>query len=146
MMDTDQLYQKKILALAREARDCTQLDEPQFSAVADNPSCGDRVLIDINLDAQGQIQDIGARTQGCVLCEAASGFLLNLAPGRHRDEFAKFHHHISGWLNGDRNDLISDQQAAFIPVRNFPSRHTCISLPFAAAVNALKDTSSETSR
>jgi nitrogen fixation NifU-like protein len=140
MMDTDQLYQKKILDLAREARARTPLDSPQFSAVVDNPSCGDRVRVDIILNSHEQIQDIGALAQGCVLCEAATGFLLKLAPGRHQDDFAKFHDHISEWLKSNHDDLISNQQIAFTPVRDFPSRHSCVSLPFSAAIKALKNT------
>jgi nitrogen fixation NifU-like protein len=138
-MDTDPLYQEKILALARMARTGVPLERPQFSGVVNNPTCGDRVRIDITLDSSGYVQKIGAKVEGCALCEAGAGFLLDLAPGRHRNDFADIHDRIAAWLKGGSDAMVAGQQAAFIPVRDFAARHKCVTLPFSAAADALKD-------
>ena len=75
-MDAAALYQKQILALAREARASKRLDEPMHTASARNPTCGDRVTVDLNTDDDGRISAMGAKVEGCALCEAATGACL----------------------------------------------------------------------
>lgn len=136
-MALDQLYQEKILALARTARNSTMPPGAVFSASVRNPACGDCVTVTASLDAQDCVDKIGAEIQGCALCEAGAGYLLALAPNRHRDEFKTLAERIEEWLKTGENDVISPAQEAFIPVRAFTSRHICVCLPFQAIVKAL---------
>ena len=47
---SDQLYQDRIVALAKAKTGAGKLSAPTKSARRDNPLCGDRVTIDVRLD------------------------------------------------------------------------------------------------
>ena len=55
---TDQLYQDRIVALAKAKTGAGKLASPTKSARRDNPLCGDRVTIDVKLDGDGRIAEI----------------------------------------------------------------------------------------
>jgi nitrogen fixation NifU-like protein len=139
MKNSDPLYQDKILAFARLARTSKQLASPQYSGTANNPACGDKVRVDITLDESGYIQEIGAVAEGCALCEAGAGYLIKTAPRMHRGDLARLPGRITAWLKGESPEMVSKQQAAFTPVRDITARHKCVTLPFSAAAEALKD-------
>ncbi len=139
-MGTDQLYQDEILKFARMARIHGRLDEAPYSAQVKNPSCGDLVDVDIMLDDDGYVQRLGIAAQGCALCEASAGFLISIARGRHRDEFTRLHDELAAWLGRNANTTIAPSQEAFLAVRDFTSRHTCVCLPFKAISAALSST------
>ena len=142
-MSLEQLYQEKILAFARLARQSTPLENAAFSATVKNPTCGDRVRVDFDLDADNKIAQLAVVADGCALCEAASGLLLSTAPGRNAAELATLRSGIETWLKGQAEETSLDGQDAFTPVRAFASRHGCVSLPFEAAAQALADPPSD---
>jgi nitrogen fixation NifU-like protein len=147
IMDTEQLYQDRILAFARTARKPPNLGAfdlgplnlnlGDFTASVNNPSCGDKVEMGLNLDKNNRISTINAAAQGCVLCEAATGLLLTALVGHHKDDLPRLEAAIKTWLNGDHDDLALEGQDAFMPVRAFTSRHLCVRLPFQAAAKAV---------
>ncbi|HCD49069.1 MAG: hypothetical protein CNE91_04165 [SAR116 cluster bacterium MED-G04] len=131
-MDAAALYQKQILALAREARASKRLDEPMHTASARNPTCGDRVTVDLNTDDDGRINAMGAKVEGCALCEAATGLMLTTMAGQRLSDTARFQDEITDWLEGKSDDTAIDGQDSFIPVKSFSARHGCVTLPFRA--------------
>lgn len=136
-MSLEQLYQEKILAFARSARQSGTFDDAGYSATITNPTCGDRVRVDLDLDSNRHITRLGAEANGCALCEAATGLLLKAAPGQPADAVAGLADEIETWLRGERDSSSLDGQDAFTPVKAFGSRHGCVSLPFQAAAKAL---------
>ena len=136
-MDTEQLYQTRILAYARTARQQTRLEGAAYHASVSNPSCGDRVEIDLAVNAAGEITHIGAAAAGCALCEAATGLLVETVIGTHRDEVMTWADRLAPWLKGESETLCLEGQEAFTPVRAFTTRHGCVRLPFQAAAQAL---------
>ena len=79
--DERQLYQDRIVALAKAKTGAGKLAAPTKSARRDNPLCGDRVTIDVKLDDSGQIAEIAHQVRGCLLCQASASAL---AVGRRR--------------------------------------------------------------
>lgn len=138
-MDAEALYQEKILTLARQARASSRLDQPTLTAVLSNPTCGDRVAIDINLDADGRISAVGAKANGCALCEAATGLALQAMPGLSTQDCITLGDQIEAWLKGRMDATSLSGQEAFTPVKAFGSRHGCVSLPFHAAARAVAE-------
>ena len=76
----DQLYHQAILELAKQARQASRLEAPQASVTVDNPLCGDRVTLDLNL-ADGRVREVGHKVRGCLLCQAAAAAIGARAPG-----------------------------------------------------------------
>ncbi len=71
----DQLYQDRIVALAKAKTGAGRLAAPTKSARRDNPLCGDRVTIDVKLDGAGRIAEIAHQVRGCLLCQASASAL-----------------------------------------------------------------------
>ena len=131
-MDADSLYQEQILALARLARTKPRLEAPSHTGEARNPVCGDRVVVDIEAGRDGRIAAMGARIDGCALCEAATGLMLQELEGRKLEGTGDLQRAIARWLEGGQPETVVDGQESFTPVKAFPSRHRCITLPFEA--------------
>jgi nitrogen fixation NifU-like protein len=120
---TDQLYQDRIVSLAKAKTGAGKLASPTKSARRDNPLCGDRVVIDIKLDDGGKIAEIAHQVRGCLLCQASASALASVAVGRN----------AAGIEKGEA----AEPFAAFAPVRSHKSRHECVLLPFEALKEAL---------
>ena len=135
-MDADALYQEQILALARLARSKQRLEAPTHTGEARNPVCGDRIVVDIDTDGAGRITGMGARVDGCALCEAATGLMVRGLEGQELDGTQDLHRAIALWLAGQREAVVVDGQDSFTPVKSFPARHRCITLPFEALAKA----------
>ena len=65
----EQLYQERILALARAVRGAAQIEGPTHHASLSNPTCGDRVDVSL-LVSNGVIDAASTHVRGCALCLA----------------------------------------------------------------------------
>ncbi len=72
---SDELYQERIVALAKAKTGAGKLTAPTKTARRDNPLCGDRVIIDVKVDDAGKIAEIGHQVRGCLLCQASASAL-----------------------------------------------------------------------
>lgn len=134
----DPLYQAEILELAKQGRTIGRLENPTVSARVDNPICGDRITIDLAV-ADGRISEVGAKVQGCALCQAAAAIIAAEAVGASVDQLARVRDSVTGYLAGTVAEpaLPWTRLANFAPVRTARSRHDCVLLPFKAAANAV---------
>ncbi|HCX66125.1 MAG TPA: iron-sulfur cluster assembly scaffold protein, partial [Rhodobiaceae bacterium] len=55
----NEIYNKRILALAADIPHGERLDAPDASATAVSKLCGSKVTVDVKLDAQGRVADYG---------------------------------------------------------------------------------------
>jgi len=133
---TDQLYQERIVALAKAKTGAGKLASPTKSARRDNPLCGDRVTIDVKLDGQGRIAEIGQQVRGCLLCQAAASALASVAVGRDAAGIAEFRHDAERAVGREAGEA-HEPFAAFAPVRDHKSRQECVLLPFEALRDAM---------
>jgi nitrogen fixation NifU-like protein len=135
---SDALYQDALLRLARAGRGSGRLGAPSASASRDNPLCGDDVTMDVSI-REGRVADLGHRVRGCVLCQAAASVLGSVAPGRSAEEIARARAALAAMLReaGSVPPSPWEELAVFLPVRDVPSRHECVLLPFDALGDAL---------
>ena len=131
----DKLYQEQIIALARQSKQRSGLDNPEFTARVDNPLCGDRVTIDLSLEDE-RINDIGVTVRACALCEAASEVLSTHASKLSSSDIQKVETELRDYLSGNTANPPWAQLSVFEPVKEVTSRHECVLLPFVAARNA----------
>jgi NifU-like protein involved in Fe-S cluster formation len=131
------VYHQALVALARSRTGAGRLDAPGGTATRDNPMCGDQVTFDVALDG-GRIAALAHRVRGCVLCEAAAAVLGREAPGRTPAEVAAARVDAAALLaGGTPGPGAWDALRLFAPVREVPSRHTCVLLPFDALADAI---------
>lgn len=137
---SEALYQEAIIALAKKARALGRLDEPDRTATVDNPLCGDRVTLDFRLDGD-RVVEIGHRTRGCLLCEASAFLIADHGTGQDRQVLKALAPKVMSGIGRPDTpfaDLWPGLQA-LEPVRNFKSRHDCVTLPFKALLQALAE-------
>jgi len=133
---SDQLYQERIVALAKAKTGAGKLASPTKSARRDNPLCGDRVTIDVAVDGNGKIAEIAHQVRGCLLCQASASALASVAVGRDAASIVDLRHDAEraiGRESGETHEPFS----AFAPVRDYKSRQECVLLPFEALQDAL---------
>jgi nitrogen fixation NifU-like protein len=133
---SEQLYQERIVALAKAKTGAGKLTAPTKSARRDNPLCGDRVTIDVKLDGQGRIAEIAQQVRGCLLCQASASALSSIAVGRDKAGIAAIRHDAEKAI-GREDGEAGESFAAFAPVKSHKSRQECVLLPFEALQEAL---------
>jgi len=133
---SDQLYQERIVALAKAKNGAGKLASPTRSARRDNPLCGDRVTIDVRLDDKGHIAEIAHQVRGCLLCQASASALSSIAVGRDKAGIAAIRHDAEKAI-GREDGEAAEPFAAFAPVKSHKSRQECVLLPFEALAEAL---------
>jgi nitrogen fixation NifU-like protein len=132
----DQLYQERIVALAKAKTGAGKLTNPTKSARRDNPLCGDRVTIDVRLDGQGKISEIAHQVRGCLLCQASAAALAATAVGKDAGGIAELRHDAERALGREPGEA-GEPFSAFAPVAAHKSRQECVLLPFEALKEAL---------
>jgi nitrogen fixation protein NifU and related proteins len=134
---SDPLYRKELLRLAADAAGAGRLDHPDGSATAHNPACGDRITVDIRLEG-GRITALAHHTQACVLAQASAAILGAEAPGLDRAGLQALAENIAAMLHGGAAPSPPFQAyGAFDGVAGHKGRHTCVLLPFRAALGAM---------
>ena len=137
MNGAESLYQDAIKQFAQAAHGHGTLENATGEAKLNNPLCGDRVRMQVRLDA-GRIAAIAHETRGCLLCRAAASLLGVRAVGQ---DVATI-----GALAGDVETVLKGavavpaawpELAMFAPAGAHASRHRCVLLPFRALLDAL---------
>jgi NifU-like protein involved in Fe-S cluster formation len=144
----DDLYHQAILDLARQATGHGRLEAPQVSVRVDNPLCGDRVTLDLEM-ADGRVSALGHQVRGCLLCQAAAAVLGARAPGQRaaalRENAERLRRLIVDGADAADGAIegLWPELAAFVPVHRHKSRHDCVLLPFIALERALQQAGSD---
>lgn len=133
---SDEIYQARIVALAKSKTGAGKLAAPTKSARRDNPLCGDRVTIDVKLDDTGHIAEIAHQVRGCLLCQASAAALASTAVGRDSAGIAELRHDAERAL-GREAGKAHEPFDVFEPVAAHKSRQPCVLLPFDALQDAL---------
>ena len=131
------LYNRDILRLAASIPHLGRLAAAQASVEKSSPVCGSRVVVDLNLDAQGRVAELGQEVRACALGQASAALMGAQAIGRSGDELAAARDALAGYLSGAREDP-GDWPGldVFAEARRFTARHASILLVFDAAAEA----------
>ena len=132
-MTDDPLYRREILRLAADATGAGHLAAPGASATAHNPACGDKVTVELALEA-GRITALAHTTRACVLTQASAALLAAKAPGQSRADLQALANRVRAFLTGA---AAPDGYQAFDGVASHAGRHVCVLLPLEAALKAL---------
>ncbi|MBL4665749.1 MAG: iron-sulfur cluster assembly scaffold protein [Sneathiella sp.] len=132
----EELYQKNLMRLAANATGSGSLDAPDLEGTLDNPTCGDRITIQVKLE-DGRITELAQQNRACLLCQASASLLAENAIGLSLSDVEAIRSKVENILkNGDDTaNAPWEKLSYFVPVREHSSRHICVLLPF----NALRD-------
>jgi NifU-like protein involved in Fe-S cluster formation len=133
-MTDDPLYRREILRLAADATGAGHLPHPDAMATAHNPACGDRVTVELAMDAEG-VTALAHVTQACVLTQASAALLAAQAPGQTHAGLVALADGVRAFLKGG---TAPEGYGVFDGVASHAGRHVCVLLPLEAALKALE--------
>lgn len=119
----------------------------QFVVEHRNRSCGDRVLLGINVDAEaGRIVGIRHESDGCMLCKASASILCQNLDGATVIRAKALREFVSQVcdLGVSESELDFEQYQAhhdlraLLEIRSFPTRMRCMTLSWEALDELLK--------
>jgi NifU-like protein involved in Fe-S cluster formation len=131
------LYSRDILRLASSIPHLGRLGSPQASAEKSSSVCGSRVAVDIALDGEGRVADLGQEVKACALGQASASLMGAHAVGRTGADLERARDSLAAFLAG-RSDRPGDWPGleVFAEARRVPARHESILLAFDAAAEA----------
>ena len=138
-MDLQALYQDIILDHYKNPRGRGLLDSSLGSASHVNPTCGDEVTVQLDLDADGGLV-IGYEGQGCSISQASASVMVELLSGLAMPEAEGIRlafvdlMHSQGRAEPDE-EVLGDA-VAFVGVAKYPARIKCALLPWMALQDA----------
>jgi nitrogen fixation NifU-like protein len=141
MGDLSDLYQEVILDHNRRPRNFRILEQASHQAEGNNPLCGDRLNLYVNVDGE-IITDIGFQGSGCAISRASASLMTDAVKGRPvaeaRELFERFHRMVTTPPDRPVDDL--GKLSVLAGVREFPVRIKCASLAWHALKAALERT------
>jgi nitrogen fixation NifU-like protein len=135
---SDPLYRKEILRLAADAHGAGRLAHPDLTGAAHNPTCGDKVVVDLTVDTDGRVTGIAQETKACVLTQASASILGDRLKDASREDIEKLANHVAAMLaaNADPPAPPFDPYSAFQGTVTHRNRHRCVLLPIEAVLDA----------
>ena len=130
------LYNAEILRLAASIPHHERLAAPMATAEKRSPICGSRVTVDVALDDEGRVGDVGLLVRACALGQASSSLLATNVIGRTPDEIAAARDALTDWLAGSGTQPDWPGIGIFTPALDYSARHPSIRLAFEAAAEA----------
>lgn len=138
------LYQKIILDHSRNPRNYGPIDSKTTEAKGNNPLCGDRVSVYLEID-RNRIVNVGFDARGCAISVASASIMTEKLLGKTTEESRSTIQEFNELLaEKEPPGLIKDEQVmALSAVKTFPTRIKCATLPWNTFESALNGESGE---
>ena len=135
------MYVDGIKALASSNCAPKSLPKPDRSISVDNPFCGDRIDLQVNLE-EGRVVALAQDVRGCMLCQASANALADAAAGASHEEIELVSVRLTAMLKGEDHNAWPpagwEFLALFEPVAGHKSRHGCVTLAFKALLKTFE--------
>ncbi len=148
--DLRDLYQEVILDHGRKPRNFRRLEGAARVARGDNPLCGDRMELFVDLSPDGRIADAAFQGRGCAISMASASLMTETVRGKTTEEAAelsgKFREMAMSGTCPDCGASLADEMERLQPlagVHEFPSRVKCATLAWHTLNAALADGAQE---
>ena len=133
------LYTTEILRLAASLGEPKSLQREDGRAELRSPTCGSRIELAVQLDADRRVERLSMRVHACAFGQASAALVDQHCIGRNHDEVAAALIVLSRWLAGEQDDVGEWEGIATLgPARSRKSRHGAILLPFRALLAAIE--------
>jgi nitrogen fixation NifU-like protein len=102
------MYRQQILDHYKNPRNYGELEDPTFTHVGENPSCGDTIQMDVELAEDGEtIERVAFSGDGCAISQASASMLTSELVGKTLEELAAM----------DRDDVVDMLGVEISPMR-----------------------------
>jgi NifU-like protein involved in Fe-S cluster formation len=137
---TRPLYTTEVLRLAAGLQSPRELERVDGAAELRSPTCGSRISVFVQLDADRRIEAISQQVHACAFGQASAALLERNAVGRDHAEVGEALILLSRWLADNEADEETCWPGVDVlaPARKRQARHGAILLPFRALLAALE--------
>jgi NifU-like protein involved in Fe-S cluster formation len=134
------LYNADILRLAASVPFAERLAAPMATSEKRSPVCGSRITVDVMVDDDGRVSEVGMLVRACALGQASASLMAANVVGRSAEELEAARDALTGWLAGDL-ETRPDWPGLdlFTPALPHRARHASIRLAFEAAAEATRE-------
>lgn len=139
-MSAERLYTPEMLAAAVELANVPPLPDAPLHGSARSTTCGSTLDIDIVLDRQGRIADLGMKVRACAVGQASATIFARHAVGKNNGDLVSALDELRAWLDGDGSEPSWPDLSLIAAARDYPGRHGAMLLPWKAALAALSST------
>lgn len=144
MSDLRELYQQVILDHNRSPRNFGDLEGANRFAHGDNPLCGDKIQVFLDVDSDDVVRNVKFKGSGCAISTASASLMTEAIKGKSVADalklFSLFHEMVTSQLGESELDPSLGKLALFYGVREFPVRVKCASLSWHTVKAALTGT------
>lgn len=142
MSDLRDLYQEVILDHNRRPRNFGPLPAANHRAEGDNPLCGDKVTVFLDL-ADDRIRDVAFQGAGCAISTASASLMTEALKGKTVEEARRLFHVFQDLVTTGAGEGSPElgKLAVFTGVREFPMRVKCATLAWHTLLAALAEDS-----
>ncbi|GAA0587589.1 SUF system NifU family Fe-S cluster assembly protein [Craurococcus roseus] len=144
--DLRDLYQEVILDHGRKPRNFRRLEGASRTARGDNPLCGDRMELFVDLSPEGRIADAAFQGRGCAISMASASLMTETVKGKTQAEATelsnKFRELAMSGNCPECGASLADEMERLQPlagVHEFPSRVKCATLAWHTLNAALAE-------
>ena len=136
--ELNDLYKEVILDHYKNPRNATEIIDPIHKARGYNPFCGDEVNLQINLDNNQVIQDVGFQGHGCAISQATASLMTESIKGKSIEEALIIREEFRKMMQGEQSNLELLQDLEILEgVRKFPVRIKCSLLSWSTLEDSL---------
>jgi NifU-like protein involved in Fe-S cluster formation len=133
---TAPLYTTDILRLAASVPHGERLAAPMATSSKRSPICGSEVTVDVTVDEDGRVADLGMLVRACALGQASASVMAQHAIGRTAEDLAQARDALAAWLGGEGHAPDWPGLQVLAPALPHSGRHASIRLPFEAIADA----------
>ena len=142
-MNLDDLYRETIMDHNKSPRNRRPLDNPTSSAGLFNPTCGDRIKLELQV-VDGKVADVGYTGHGCSISMASASMMSEAIKGKSIADALDLARHFKAFLTGSADAETLGDLEALQGVSQFPSRVKCATLAHSALEKALAELNEQT--
>ncbi|MEG0249499.1 MAG: SUF system NifU family Fe-S cluster assembly protein [Peptostreptococcus sp.] len=140
-MDLKSLYTDMLLQESNNKSNRRELDDPTFKELGHNPSCGDEITLEIEMDGD-IIKDASYVGEGCAISRASASMMIDLIKGKDIHEAKKLTEKFIGMIKKevDVDDSLIDELGDAVVlenVSNMPARVKCAVLAWHTLSNII---------
>ncbi len=141
--DLDELYREVIMDHYRRPRNAQELQAPTIKTHGLNPFCGDESSIQLVLDGQGRVAQVGVQGRGCSISQSSSSLMSVLLKGKTVEEVEGltelFRRMMQGKDLSEPERLSLGEAGVLEGVRRFPVRIKCALLAWMTLLDGLEE-------
>jgi len=137
----DDIYREVIMDHYRSPRGKKPVDRADIASGGTNPSCGDEIELQVEMDDDNVVKNIHVGCRGCAISVASGSIMAEILKGKSLTEARRIADLVRRMLKGEKVDIPEDlgDLDALRGVQKFPVRLKCALLAWATFIEGLKN-------